>query len=125
MQLSQKWVMVFRITTVAAFLVVCYFAFTPQAFKGAHIAHIDKVYHLITFAVLFFLLDYSFPHSNINWKKITPLIIFALGIEVVQSRLPYRDFSLYDFGADLAGMGLYLLFIPVLRRLPLLRERWV
>lgn len=123
MQLSQNWVRLFRLTTIVAFAVVCYYAFTPQAFK-AHFSHIDKFYHVTTFAVLFFLVDYSFPTVAINWKKIVPLAAFALAIEVIQSQLPYRDFSLYDFGADLAGMAFYIALIPLLRRMPILKLRW-
>ena len=123
MQMNSRWVLLLRLTTIAAVLTVCYYAFTPQAFK-MHFSHMDKFYHLVTFAVLFFLLDYSFPNQPINWQKVLPLAMFALGIELVQSWLPYRDFSLSDFGADLAGMLIYFACIPILKRLPLFRLRW-
>ena len=41
---------------------------------------------------------------------------FGLLIEVIQSQLPHRDFSLADVTADAAGMAIGLLPWPGLRR---------
>ena len=54
------------------------------------------------------------------------IALFAYGtmIELIQHRLPYREFSVADLLANGAGICAYWLSIPLLRRIPRLRARW-
>lgn len=64
----------------------------------------DKVNHIVAFLVLFFLLDKSYNFKIL--MRCCILIGYGLFIEIVQSFLPYRTFSLLDLCAD--GIGLIL-----------------
>ena len=82
----------------------------------------DKFDHAVAFAVLALLVDASFPARRFGLAKIGALLAFGLAIETVQYFLPYREASLYDWLADAAGIALYVPFIPLLAKLPVLRR---
>jgi hypothetical protein len=84
----------------------------------------DKILHFFAFAALAALVDFAFPKSRFGALKITALIFYGVSIEFVQSFLPYRSASLIDLMADIFGIGTYMVSIPVLKRLPLFRDRW-
>ena len=62
----------------------------------------DKINHAFAFFVLFILANFGFKIRKI-WI-IFWLIIFGLQIEIVQSFLPKREFSLLDIIADFIGI---------------------
>jgi VanZ family protein len=84
----------------------------------------DKLAHAAAFLALAGLTDFAFPRHGFNWAKALPLLAYGLGIEVIQGFLPHRFASAADWLADALGLALYLLAVPLLRRLPLLRVRW-
>lgn len=84
----------------------------------------DKVAHLLVFLLLAWLADFSFPRSGFGAIKIAALGWYGLSLEFLQYFLPYRSCSLLDFGADVVGILLYPLLVPLLRRFPVLRWRW-
>jgi VanZ family protein len=123
MGLSRTAVFSFRLALAAALPVITHIATAPLAYpmlKGIN----DKAGHLSAFFVLAFLVDFSFPGSRFGRSKVLALFGYGLLIEVLQHFLPYRDFSLLDLAADGAGIALYLLALPALRHLPVLRRRW-
>ncbi|MEM9100817.1 MAG: VanZ family protein [Pseudomonadota bacterium] len=124
MRLSQSTVWLFRFTFLLSVTAIIYLAFTPNA-NPVSGAFNDKVNHAIAFFTLMFLIDFSFPHFGIIWQKWFPIIFFAIGIEIVQSYFPYRQFSLYDIAADFIGMLIYILSLPLFKSLPLLKKRWI
>ncbi|MFO0752960.1 MAG: VanZ family protein [Thermodesulfovibrionales bacterium] len=67
----------------------------------------DKASHILAFISLGFLIDGAYPGSFL--KKGALLLSYGLFIELVQYFLPYREFSLFDIGADGVGIGIYLL----------------
>jgi len=77
----------------------------------------DKLGHVSAFFVLAFLTHASWPGFNFNWRQIIPLLSYALAIEITQYLIPNRYFSLMDFIADGAGIGLYMLLIPLFIRM--------
>ncbi len=79
----------------------------------------DKAGHLMAFFVLALLVDRSFPAWTFR-TKVLVLIVYGLSIEIAQAYLPYRSCSLFDLGADAAGLALYGICQPALRYLPLL-----
>lgn len=113
----------FRLLLVLALGGVSYLSFAPL--EGlAPIDHLDKLGHLLAFLVLAWLADFAFPRRSFGSEKIVPLLGFGLLIELVQQQLPYRQFSLLDWLADGLGVALYPLWVPLLRRLPVLSVRW-
>lgn len=90
------------------------------------LAHIyDKAQHATAFAVLALLLDFSFPGSRLGWKKVSALVAYGAAIEIWQKFLPYRSAELLDLMADVVGLALYALALPLIRRAPILRRRWL
>jgi len=84
----------------------------------------DKVLHFFAFYVLALLVDFSVPEKPFSAVKILVVIGYGVAIEIAQSFLPYRSCSFADLFADAAGIGFYVLSIPLLQRTPFLRLRW-
>jgi VanZ family protein len=85
---------------------------------------LDKVLHFLAFFLLSFLVDFAFQKTTFNVRKIIVLLVYGIAIEVAQSFFPYRTCSFGDIAADAAGIAGYLLAIPILKRIPFIRERW-
>ena len=122
---------VYRVILLLALVFTTYMATTPDTLfdqfnlgldLGFEIS--DKLLHAVTFCVLLWLADSSWPDSDINMAKVTLLLVYGAMIEIIQSYLPYRDSSFLDLVADGVGMSLYPLTIPLLRQLPILGRRW-
>ncbi|MFO7529251.1 MAG: VanZ family protein [Marinobacter sp.] len=75
----------------------------------------DKINHLIAFLELTILTRLAWPELRALWY-VPALLLFGLGIELVQATLPYRDFSLKDLLADGVGIAIGLLPWPGLPR---------
>ncbi len=71
----------------------------------------DKVKHVLTFMVLFLLVDLAFPMAELPWWKPAGLMAFGVFIEVCQQMTRNRRFSIGDIVANGVGIGLYLLII--------------
>lgn len=112
----------FRLGLVLALLLATWMALTPSAPEMP--GQSDKLVHLLTFAALAFLADFAFPRRGFDAGKFLPLLGYGLGLELLQSTLPLRYGSTADLLADAAGLALYALLLPLLRRQPLLRGRW-
>jgi VanZ family protein len=113
----------YRIALGMTFIVVTILAVIPADYSvAAGIS--DKINHLAAFYVLALLLDFSFPKSKFNFRKILPLLFYGILIEWIQYYLPFRECSLSDFIADIAGLLLYGASMPILRFIPVLRIRW-
>lgn len=107
---------------VAALVIITGLAVMPVHPGLDHVS--DKLEHAAAFYVLALLLDFSTPRTAYRLRKALPLMAYGIALEVVQYFLPYREFSLLDMAADAAGLSLYGLSVPWLRRAPLLRRRW-
>lgn len=84
----------------------------------------DKAAHLAAFSVLSLLTDFSYPRSRFTLWKIAGLLLYGGLIEAIQYHLPHRTFSLVDLSADGLGIAAYGMSVPLLRRLPILKNRW-
>jgi len=96
----------FKLALLVAVVVTSYLVFSkpnyPQTFQ-----HMDKVGHLGSFFGLAFLAHYAFKPK---WYYLFGVLAgYAILIELVQSRLPYRSASIGDVIADLAGIVLFYL----------------
>jgi VanZ family protein len=113
----------FRATFGLALVVCSYMAFTPRQFSV--IRHIyDKALHASAFCTLAFLADFAFPRSRFVPAKALSLVGYGILIEVVQHFLPYRSAEVLDVLADVVGLVVYAVMIPLLHRVPILRARW-
>jgi len=66
------------------------------------------------------LIHAGWPNVPFSWRHGVPLIAYGLFLECAQYYVPGRFFSLWDILADAAGIGLYLLLVPLIT--PLFRS---
>jgi VanZ family protein len=74
----------------------------------------DKLAHFGAFLLLGGLADLAFPHTGYGWRKILPLTLYGLGIELAQAQSGTRIGSAADLIADIAGL---LFYFPIAVRL--------
>jgi len=84
----------------------------------------DKILHAMAFAVLMLLIDFSWPQTGLTVTKFAAVVAYGVLIEAVQYFIPYRDASIVDILADVAGMAVYPMLVPVLQIIPMLKRRW-
>ena len=75
----------------------------------------DKFNHFFAFSVLYLLFSFGYPLLRF-WQKSTLLLLFGIQIEIVQSFLPARCFSMLDVLADSIGILIGALFHIAIRR---------
>ncbi len=121
--INRSLIVLLRIALAVAIVVVLHLATTPRSYPVIQDLN-DKLSHVLAFAVLAGLADFSFPQGRFGMAKISALLAFGLLIEVVQYFLPYRESSVFDWMADAVGIAAYALCLPLLRRIPGLRRRW-
>jgi len=117
-------VLTFRLLLILALLVVTYLAAAPAHYPPLLHQITDKLQHLLAFYGLALLTDFAFRQGGFGLNKALPLLGYGLFIEVLQSFIAYRDFSLWDLAADATGLALYGASVPLLRRVPVLTTRW-
>jgi VanZ family protein len=86
------------------------------------VSYFDKINHLGAFCVLSFFVDFAFPKAPFGIQKTGFLIFYGTLIEIVQYFIPYRDFSLADILADATGILLYIIMIPIMNRLIIIKR---
>lgn len=88
-------------------LAVAYLAFAPLE-EPPGLSY-DKGNHLLAFFVMAWLADLGWPGQRHELARWGWLIAYGLLIELIQSLLPFREFSLFDWAADAMGIALYAL----------------
>jgi hypothetical protein len=66
----------------------------------------DKVGHAVVFFLLAALAQAGYAERRIVARLMLALLGYGLFIELVQALLPWREFSLWDWGADGVGIAL-------------------
>jgi len=112
----------FRIALLVNLVAISWLAFTGSR-HAVPALFTDKVNHIFAFFVLSYCIDRGFPRHRFLVYKVVPLVAYGLAIELVQSRLPHRDFSMWDLAADCAAIAGYWLMRQPLRRLLIPKER--
>lgn len=123
MNMLLAMIYVFRLLLISSLLLILWLA-TMELIHPLMSGVNDKLGHVLAFAYLAFVLDFSFPKTRFDLTKIISLLTYGLLLETIQYFLPYRTFSLLDMVADVLGIVIYLLMRPLLRRVPILRLRW-
>ena len=118
---THRRIVFFRAALVVAVVLVSHLATSERAYPGVEQLH-DKVSHILAFATLAFLADFSFPASRFGLRKIVVLLAYGVLIEVVQSFLPYREASWLDVVGDAAGIAVYAIVFPLLASVPALHR---
>ncbi|UJF22965.1 VanZ family protein [Shewanella sp. OMA3-2] len=97
----------FKLALLIAVVVTSYLVFSKPNYSQSF-QHMDKVGHLGSFFGLAFLAHYAFKPK---WYYLFGILAsYAVLIELVQSRLPYRSASIGDVIADFVGIALFYLF---------------
>ena len=121
--MNRSEILAFRVALVAALGVITCVTTAPLPTEVGGAVN-DKLSHLLAFYALTLLTDFSFARSGLGFRKVLALFAYGMMIELIQHRLPYREFSVADLLANGAGIFAYWLSIPLLRRIPRLRARW-
>jgi len=102
----------FHQNSFRAYLLICIVAIEFLATTTIHIEVVesfwDKANHFIAFFTLYVLLSFAYKDFSI-FLKIVLLVVFGLQIEIVQSFIDGRYFSLLDVVADSIGIFLGVL----------------
>jgi VanZ family protein len=120
---SKKLTHGYRSLLGLALVVIFYLATTSREIPVVADVN-DKVEHVFAFYVLALLADFSWPRSRFGPSKFWSLLGYGLGIEIVQYFLPYRELSLFDLSGDAAGLLLYGLTVPLIKKFFWLKGRW-
>jgi len=116
MTITHKEVLFYRCCLALCIVVILFFATAPL--ENTVIIHVwDKLQHFAAFIVLAFFLDHSFPLQPFNRFKLLTLVVFGVFIELIQSQIPYRFFSLLDVAADSIGAIFYIPLLLISKRL--------
>ncbi|ABO24760.1 VanZ family protein [Shewanella loihica] len=103
----------FKIALLLAIIVISYLVFSRPNYPQV-IPHMDKLGHLGSFFCLALLTHLAFEPK---WYSLAGILAgYALFIELVQSRLPYRSASSADFIADMVGVLLFYFGLWLYRR---------
>ncbi len=123
MSLRPSEIYLFRITFMFMLMTILVLATLPsQTFVIAKMS--DKLNHFAAFYMCALLVDFSFPQTSFDLRKILFLVGYGLLLELIQLFLSYRSFSLLDLSADASGTLFYGLSLPLIKRLPILKRRW-
>ncbi|MEX0604574.1 MAG: VanZ family protein [Marinobacter sp.] len=107
-----------RVVLAMSIIAVLYLATTSQTYPVPASAN-DKVNHFIAFLELTLLAFLAWPGARVLYVA-SPMLLFGLLIELVQSLLPYREFSLFDVAADASGILAGVISWHLLLRKPVL-----
>jgi VanZ family protein len=131
MSLSPNAILVSRVVFIITVCLITYLAITQH-----HLPVFDDVrdpfrhtlvyyvLHMVAFYLLALLFDFAFPYKPPVVAKFTLLLGYGFGIEVFQGLFTERTFSLFDLLADMIGITLYVVSIPLLKHISWLRHRW-
>ena len=92
-----------------------YLALTPAQIKLIENSW-DKANHFIAFAALYVTLHFGFSRLNLG-AKVAILLAYGIQIEIMQSFVPNRYFSLPDIVADGIGIVFGILLARILERI--------
>lgn len=98
----------FRFGLLVNLAMISWLAFTSSRVEVTSLAG-DKANHFAAFFVLSWFIDRGFPSRSFFAFKFLPLFAYGLFIELIQSQLSYRDFSLWDLCTDALAVGAYWL----------------
>jgi len=100
-----RWVWLNKTIFYIAVVLGCIIAFSPSE-AGLQPQLNDKFLHIVGFFLISVLCHLAHPKVH-KGLLLLGLAVLGLAIEMVQAYLPYRDFSLLDWAADISGVFVY------------------
>ena len=102
------------------FFILIVTGFPTLPYDGTVISWHDKIFHMLLFGVLAYLILYSLAPHKVAIKIATLIAIFfsalaSAGVEIMQRYVPGRTVSEYDFFAGLIGIAVFIIFYYVKR----------
>ena len=94
------------------FIAIEYLALTPAQIKLIENSW-DKANHFFAFSALYLTLHFGFSRLNLG-TKVAILLAYGIQIEIAQSFVPNRYFSLLDVVADGIGIVFGILLVKIL-----------
>ena len=113
--LHAKYQTAWRIVFWLNLALLLYLTLTPSVDLNIQITHIDKVFHFIGFGSIAFIGQLAYPSIRSLHVAIYSSI-FGFCVELAQSALPYRTFSVADFLVDIAGIVTAIYLLTVIKR---------
>lgn len=101
----------FKVLFGAALIVVTWLSLSPDPLPDVNWGRFDKGAHLFTYLGLAVLIDVAWPEQPFGRTKWLTLLGYGVLIELIQSQIPNRMFSLADILANVAGIALYAFVI--------------
>ena len=92
---------VFKILFFIAFAISLYLFLAQGVSSGIDLPNFDKVAHFLVFAGLSLLFDLGF--NKTRFTALTLALIYGALVEYLQSTTAYREASIGDLAADMAG----------------------
>lgn len=96
---------------LAAFI---YLGLTPSPENSIPMFN-DKLMHLTGYFIASGSISFAFPLWKL-WQRASFLILFSIGIEILQHFMPPRTFDIIDIGANSSGVTLGLLWVLFLTK---------
>ena len=98
-------------TLLAVFI---YLGLTPSPENSVPMFN-DKLMHFTGYFIAGGSISFAFPLWKL-WQRASFLILFSIGIEIVQHFMPPRTFDVFDIGANSSGVILGLLLVGLLAK---------
>jgi VanZ family protein len=95
---------IFQVIFYLCLVVIEFLATTTQSIEIIENVW-DKANHFVAFFILYILLSFAYRNLSII-SRILILLAFGMQIEIVQSFIDGRYFSLFDVVADSVGIGI-------------------
>jgi len=109
-----KYQMVWRVAFWLNLALLLYLTLTPTVGLNIEIPHLDKLFHFIGFGSIAFIGQLAYPLIR-SLHIILYSSVFGLSVELAQSALPYRTFSVADFLVDIAGIVTAIYFLSLIK----------
>lgn len=100
------------------FFILIVTGFPTLPYDGTVISWHDKIFHILLFGVLAYLVLYSLALHKVAVKISILIAVFfsalvSAGVELMQHYVPGRTVSKYDFFAGLIGIVVFIIFYYV------------
>ena len=117
-----KYARAFQVAFGLSLVGVTWLSLEPSL--GSFLPGGDKLGHTAGYFALGLLADFAFPRRGFAVPKALPLILYGAALEVLQWQIPGRFAEVSDVAANTAGLALFWMCLPLLKRFPILRSRW-
>jgi len=103
-----KWQLVFWLNTT----LLLYLTLMPNISYRVSIDNIDKLFHLIGFGAFAVFFGMAYPKLKLCRVFVLSSLL-GVAVELIQSQIPYRSFSLLDMLADSVGILIAVVFLKI------------